>query len=854
MAVIFIVVNIITMKNSIINKIAVSISILAASFNTTGATEPVKCDSVRLFCYSKADGRSGLRLAWSEEGIIWNSICLPSSSSKSGFNFVSSDFGPWGSHKTMFSPRIFKTSDGWMAVWYVSDRYETLASAKTPNFIKWEPQRYVVKKDSCSLGYCGLPEGREIMADVAGRQFKGEEILVSRKELNDLIEYMKSRDIKEAAEKESMKDDNLRFKGLKPLTGNITISSPGSGKKISDKLIGIFFEDINYSADGGLYGELVQNRDFEYKYEENHREGWGPSYAWKLIDSYGYKKGMNFNTENPIHTNNSTYLTIKSEPVTQTLINKGFDGITLKKGDKYRFSMFVNNNCKNCKSKFGVRIISDKGELIAKTIVTVKGKGWQKVEKVITANDDVSNAKLAIDIPSGTSCDLDMISLFPVNTYNNRENGLRKDLAEVLADLKPRFIRFPGGCVAHGDGIDNIYDWKGSIGPLEARKPLRNIWNYHQSRGLGYHEYFLMCEDFGAEPLPVLAAGVPCQNSGRKHSHSHNEITSLGQQCGIPMDDMDDYVQDILDLIEYANDPVDSEWGAKRAAAGHPEPFNMKYIGIGNEDMITDVFEERFKYIHDILQKEHPEITVVGTVGPFYEGSDYDEGWEFAKKENVAMVDEHYYVAPGWYLNNRDFYDNYDRKGPHVYLGEYASHIPSRDNTLETALTIGLYLTDVERNGDVVEMTSYAPLLAKEGHYNWRPDLIFFNNDSISFTPDYYVQHMYGNNSGTLYIPTSLKLSDSSDDVVKRVGVSMVKDEESNDFIIKIANLLPVEISFEESLSALGILDSDAQITVLSGSPDDKCTKPYSEYVKIIDGILKFTSKPYSLSVIRIPN
>lgn len=841
------------MRNNMINKAAVSISLLAASFNIAAA-EPAQSDSVKLFCYSKTDGKSGLRLAWSEGGKEWNSICLPSSSSKSGYNFVSSDFGPWGSHKTMFSPRIFKTANGWMAVWYVSNKYETLASAVTKDFIKWKPQRYAEKKDSCSLGYCNLPEGKTLVADVAGREFKGEEITISRKDLTALLDYMKAREVKETADKDLMKDDAVRFKSLKPLTGSIKVSSPNNGKKISDKLIGIFFEDINYSADGGLYAELVQNRDFEYKFEENHREGWGPAYGWNLIDTYGNKKEMKFNTENPIHANNSTYLTISSEPVMQTLINNGFDGISLKKGEKYRFSMFVRNDGKSSKSKFDIRLLSDKGDLIAQTSVSVKGKGWQKVEKVMTANSDVSNARLAIYIPSKTACDLDMISLFPVDTFNGRENGLRKDLAQVLADLKPRFVRFPGGCVAHGDGIDNIYDWKGSIGPLEARKPLRNIWNYHQSRGLGYHEYFLMCEDFGAEPLPVLAAGVPCQNSGRKHAHSYNEITSMGQQCGIPMDQMDEYVQDILDLIEYANGSADTEWGAKRAAAGHPEPFNMKYIGIGNEDMITEVFEERFKYIHDILKEKHPEITVVGTVGPFYEGTDYEEGWEFAKKENVAMVDEHYYVAPGWYLNHRDFYDNYDRKGPHVYLGEYASHLPNRDNTLETALTIGLYLTDVERNGDVVDMTSYAPLLAKDGHYNWRPDLIFFNNDSISLTPDYYVQKMYGNNSGTLYIPSKLNLSDSSDEVKKRVGVSVVKDEESGDLIIKVANLLPVEINFDESLANLGVSDTKVQIEVLAGSPDDKCTKPYKESVNIKDGMLKFTSNPYSLSVIRIPN
>ena len=253
-----------------------------------------------------------------------------------------------------------------------------------------------------------------------------------------------------------------------------------------------------------------------------------------------------------------------------------------------------------------------------------------------------------------------MVSLFPVNTFKGRENGLRADLAQTLADLKPRFVRFPGGCVAHGNGLDNIYDWKGSIGKLEERKPLANLWGYHQTRGLGYHEYFQFCEDIGAEPLPVLAAAVPCQNSGWPSRFTHDDLTRYGQQGGLPMDSLDSYIQDVLDLIEYANGPADSGWGARRAAAGHPEPFNLKYLGIGNEDMITEVFEERFNRINAAVKKAHPEIMVVGTVGPFYEGADYDEGWRIAREQKLDLVDEHYYVDPAWLIYNQDYYDDYD--------------------------------------------------------------------------------------------------------------------------------------------------------------------------------------------------
>ena len=445
-----------------------------------------------------------------------------------------------------------------------------------------------------------------------------------------------------------------------------------------------------------------------------------------------------------------------------------------------------------------------------------------------------------------------MISLFPVDTYKGRKNGLRKDLAETIATLRPRFVRFPGGCVAHGDGIDNIYDWKGSIGELYERKPLRNIWGYHQTRGLGYYEYFLFCEDMGAEPLPVLAAGVPCQNSGIPYSGSHDELTSKGQQCGIPLDSMDNYIRDILDLIEYANGPEDSKWGSLRAKSGHPEPFNLKYIGIGNEDMITEVFKERFKLINDVLKRLHPEITVIGTVGPFYEGTDYDEGWRFAKEENVPMVDEHYYVQPGWFIHNRDFYDAYDRKGPKVYLGEYASHLPDRKNNLETALSVALYLTDVERNGDIVAMTSYAPLLAKRGYENWRPDLIFFDNDSICLTPDFYVQQMYGENAGTEYVHSDLYLSYESMPVKRRIGHSATIDPATGDLIIKIANLLPVNLKVNEDLIPLKVKDGEATATVLKGNPEDESTKPACETVMIKNGKLEYEASPYSFSVIRI--
>lgn len=445
-----------------------------------------------------------------------------------------------------------------------------------------------------------------------------------------------------------------------------------------------------------------------------------------------------------------------------------------------------------------------------------------------------------------------MVSLFPQNTFKGRKNGLRADLAQTLADLHPRFVRFPGGCVAHGDGVDNIYDWKGSIGALEERKPLRNLWGYHQTRGLGYHEYFLFCEDMGAEPVPVVAAGVPCQNSGTCSHHSVGELGCGGQQGGIPMEEMPQYVQDVLDLIEYANgDAKKTVWGKKRAQAGHPKPFNLKYIGIGNEDLITDIFEERFTMIFNAVKEKYPEVTVIGTVGPFYEGSDYEEGWKFATKMGIPMVDEHYYNTPGWFINNQDFYDRYDRNKAKVYLGEYAAHLPGRPNNIETALAEALYLTSVERNADVVTMTSYAPLLAKEGHTQWNPDLIYFNNTEVKPTVGYYAQQMYGQNAGSEYIASSVTLDNAQDAVKKRIGVSVVRDGKTGDMIVKLVNLLPVAVNAKVELPSLEGMNTTAVKTVLAGKPTDKQARPVAGTMEVSEKF-GYELPAYSFTVIRI--
>nr|WP_325289481.1 alpha-L-arabinofuranosidase C-terminal domain-containing protein [uncultured Bacteroides sp.] len=804
------------------------------------ANEP---DSVYLFSYAHADGQSGLRFAWSPDGRKWLPVA-------DGYDYVKCDFGPWGSEKKMFSPWLMQdAADGsWHCIWTATRSGEVLAHAASPDLLKWGAQSYFTKEERRNYELSSPLPTMEMSVMLNGKKEVGWKQRVPYGTVERLVRYADHKKYRQQLYGERAEEDPVRFAGLKPLKATIQVDA-SRGKSISDHLIGIFFEDINYAADGGLYAELVQNRDFEYSSKDGSRQGWDANYAWS-VDGQG---SMEIATERPVHENNPHYAVLDIRQVGASLLNDGYDGITLKKGEKYDFSCFARIAGENKGGKVVVCLLDQAGNEVGKTLVKVSSKSWKKLKGVLTAQEDVRAAKLALRPEVSGTYHFDMVSLFPQNTFKGRKNGLRADLAQVLADLHPRFVRFPGGCVAHGDGIDNIYDWKGSIGPLEARKPLRNLWGYHQTRGLGYFEYFQFCEDIGAEPVPVLAAGVPCQNSGTCSHHSKDEIGCKGQQGGIPMEEMPAYIQDVLDLIEYANgDARKTEWGRRRAEAGHPKPFNLKYIGIGNEDLITEVFEERFTMIYKAVREKYPEVTVIGTVGPFYEGTDYDEGWKLATRLGVPMVDEHYYVAPGWFIHNQDYYDRYDRNKSKVYLGEYAAHLPGRPSNLETALSEALYLTAVERNADVVSMTSYAPLLAKEGHTQWRPDLIYFNNEEVKPTVGYYTQQMYGQNAGNEYFDSTIKLDSRRDDVKKRVGVSVVKDSVSGDFIVKLVNMLPVEVSAKIELEGVTFVNPTAQKTVLTGIPKDEKVIPIKENMEVQGQGFAYTLPSYSFTVIRV--
>lgn len=796
----------------------------AATHETTSTP-----DSVSLFAYATRgdDGRSGLRFAWSMDGKHWLEIGR-------GHGYIRCDYGRWGSQKKMLDPNLKQLPGGeWLCVWKLND-HDGYGQAKSKDLIYWEAQQYPRTTSDF--------EGTRVKAKIAGQEETGTVNRVAWSVVDELTKTYERNQYRNSLYGERPVQDKERFAGLKPVKATVT-AQPEETKEISDLLMGIFFEDINYSADGGLYAELIQNRDFEYT--PSDREGdknWNSTHSWSLK---GEKATFAIETSDPVHPNNSRYAVLNVDRPGAALTNTGFDGIALKAGEKYHLSLFGRIPEGSKTNKILVRLVDADGTVQGETTVTVSSRSWKTYQAVLTAKAS-ADTHLELQPQSAGTVELDMISLFPQNTFKGRKNGLRADLAQTLADMHPRFVRFPGGCVAHGDGLKNIYQWKNTIGPLEARKSARNLWGYHQSMGLGYYEYFQFCEDIGAEPLPVLAAGVPCQNSA-----CHGDLRG-GQQGGIPMSEMDAYIQDILDLIEWANgDAKKTKWGKIRAESGHPKPFNLKYIGIGNEDLITDIFEERFTMIFNAIKEKYPEIIVVGTVGPFNEGTDYVEGWKLADKLGIPMVDEHYYQSPGWFLHNQDFYDKYDRsQKTKVYLGEYATHIPGRKANMETALTEALYLTALERNGDVVHMTSYAPLLAKERRTQWNPDLIYFNNREVKPTTGYYVQKLYGQHAGDHYIPSQISLDNQDSRVKLRVGSSIVRDSKTGDVIVKLVNMLPVSIETEVQLPGIDGIQSSATRTVLAGAPE---TTPLPVTDTIEAGAnFKQQLPAYSFTVIRL--
>ena len=752
----------------------------------------------QIFVYSP-DPTAGLHLAYLTDEDKWVDVG----------QLCASDYGPWGAEKKMYNPFVVKANDGtWRALWSVNDHAPQFAVAYSEDLITWRPQDYPIVKEKGVLDvaayqmddgnfdvYLKTKQGKryvqvspdfrtfqedsleatadEILwqrdtATINGKLYQGCDFEVPAVHLQYIRSWFKA-----LAEDNAENNRPLPKTPAAPLEATLTIE-PNKQHRISDKLMGIFFEDISRAADGGLCAELLQNGDFEYN-GEDHQHQWKATTAWQ--------GNVNVTTDNGVSQNNPHYAIVGDTPI----YNIGWDGIAAKRGMVYEVSFQA--RCLDGKKKqLTVALVNKEGLPMAQAKMKVEGDQWAEYQAQLCITDKYKgelgtdkDIRFAIFPKGEEKVGVDLVSLKPQDTYKG--HGLRKDLAEAIADLKPRFVRFPGGCMLHGQGLDNIYHWKESVGPQKDRKPAYNIWGYHQSRQLGFYEYFQWCEDMGAEPLPVLAAGVPCQNSVA------NSQGVAGQQGGIPMKDMPQYIQDVLDLVEWANgDPATSKWAKLRADAGHPAPFHLKMIGIGNEDLISTDFETRYLMICKAVKEKYPQLEVIGTVGPFHwPSSDYIEGWKLAKAHSniIDAVDEHYYEQPGWFINHQDYYDQYDRKAPKVYLGEYASR---GADALDNALAEGIHLCNVERNGDVVEMASYAPLLSKDGYSNWSPDMIYFNNNNVRASVSYKMQRMFGQHAGDTYISSVLELPA---ELKKYVGTSVVKDSKTGKTWLKVVNALP---------------------------------------------------------------
>ncbi|WP_101689831.1 alpha-L-arabinofuranosidase C-terminal domain-containing protein [Dysgonomonas massiliensis] len=548
------------------------------------------------------------------------------------------------------------------------------------------------------------------------------------------------------------------------------------GAPIHSTMYGLFFEDINFAADGGLYAEMVKNRSFDFP---QNLMGWY---------TFGNVQVVN---ENSPFERNPNYL-ILSDPghahKHTGIENEGFRGMGFKKGETYRFSVWAKKVNSNDDQKIRVEFINSKNDRIGSKDVVINSTDWKKYEVVIPAEDTESKGRLRIFLRSKGTIAMEHVSLFPTDTYKGRENGLRKDLAQALADIKPGVFRFPGGCIVEGTDIDTRYDWKKSVGPVENRPLNENRWHYtfthrfypdyYQSYGLGFYEYFLLSEDMGAEPLPVLNCGLACQ------------YQNDGEHCHIPVGELEDYIQDALDLIEFANGPVTSKWGKVRAEMGHPEPFNLKYVGIGNEQWGKE-YPERLAVFVKELRDKHPEIKLIGSSGPSADGEQFEYLWPEMKRLKVDLVDEHYYKEPEWFLNNAARYDNYDRKRPAVFAGEYASHDHStgKQNNFLSALTEAAFMTGLERNADIVHMCTYAPLFAHVDGWQWNPDMIWFDNLRMMKTPNYYVQQLYAHNAGTN--TASLLWSKDKTTITGqgKIYASAVYDKNEDCYIVKVANV-----------------------------------------------------------------
>ena len=565
---------------------------------------------------------------------------------------------------------------------------------------------------------------------------------------------------------------------LQAQTHEFVIQAKKLGAEIQPTMYGLFFEDINYAADGGLYAELVKNRSFEFP---QHLMGW---------DSFG---NVSVREDGPFDKNpHYVRLASAAHPHKHTgLDNKGFFGIGIKQGAEYRFSVWARIPEGGNAGKIRIELVDTKSMGEAQAFVSqelvIDSKDWKKYQVIVKSPVTDPKATLRLFLASPETVDLEHVSLFPVDTWKGHENGLRKDLAQALADLKPGVFRFPGGCIVEGTDLATRYNWKNSVGPVENRPLNENRWqytfphrfypDYYQSYGLGFYEFFQLSEEIGAEPLPVLSCGLACQ------------FQNPNQDAHVPMCKLQDYIQDALDLIEFANGDVSTKWGKLRAEMGHPASFNLKFIGIGNEQWGKE-YPEHLEPFITAIRKAYPNIKIVGSSGPDSEGKQFEYLWPEMKRLKADLVDEHFYRPESWFLSQGARYDNYDRKGPKVFAGEYACHGKGKKwNHFHASLLEAAFMTGLERNADIVHMATYAPLFAHVEGWQWRPDMIWFDNLNSVRTVSYHVQQLYALYKGTHVLPLTMdKKAVTGAEGQDGLFASAVFDKNLNAIIVKVAN------------------------------------------------------------------
>jgi alpha-N-arabinofuranosidase len=632
---------------------------------------------------------------------------------------------------------------------------------------------------------------------------------------------------------------------------NLEVNTATTVTKIQPTMYGVFFEDINFAADGGLYAEMIKNRSFEFE---------APLMGWEQPNSDKHS----FNTTSGIattvkalenKTNPSFCRVLINDAKGFSMINEGFRGMGIKKDAKYNLSLKAANHNGAIK-KIIIQFIDKNKKVLGETSIIPTSNDWKGYTAQFTATQTEAKAQLKITFEGNGTIDLDMISLFPEDTWMNRKNGMRKDIVQLLYDMKPGFLRFPGGCIVEGRTLAQRYQWKKTVGDVEKRETLINRWNtefthkpapdYFQTFGLGFFEYFQLSEDLGAQPLPILSCGMACQfNTGEL----------------VPMEELDPYVQDALDLIEFANGGTETPWGRIRSEMGHPKPFNLKYIGVGNEQWGPD-YIERYKVFEKAIKAKYPKMIIVSGSGPFPEGDYFEYGMQELKKLNAEIVDEHYYKSPQWFRENATRYDSYDRKGPKIFAGEYAAQSvaiasPDNRNNWECAFSEAAFMTGLERNAEVVNLTSYAPLMAHEEAWQWTPDLLWFNNLEAYGSANYYVQKLFATNRGTDLIAITKDGKPVTGQ--NNLFASAVKDSNSKEVIVKLVNTSATAQEINVDLKGTKLQAKGTIITLTSPNLQDensfanpKKISPTEKGFNLKGDKAQTSLPPYSVTVLKL--